>query len=228
MVFNDKVLFIHLGKTGGMSITAYMQQTLRAPVIEVENANLMVSGQNLKKIVVPGIRHANLVQAAEFVSHHGLKLPDFEVIFAVVRDPLSMEQSYYKHLRKETVIRRVEKIRGTANDRLEMAQLDFDSFAKSNITHFTGDLAAFFTIEGKIPPNMQILKFEEISVAVPKLLAPYQTHSRPFPHKNKSSEKVDLSQLSQEAILNIRKKYSWFYDQGFYSFPPNLSAYNQE
>jgi UDP-N-acetylglucosamine 2-epimerase len=130
-----------------------------------------------------------------------------------------MELSHYKHIRKERVKKRIEKTYGIGNARVEIAKQDFDTFAKSSITHFKGDLADFFTVTGKIPQNMHILKFEEISEAVTKLLAPFQNRHITFPHKNKSTEKVDLSMLSDDAILNIQKKYAWIYEQGFYPIP---------
>ncbi len=221
MVFNREVLFIHLGKTGGMSVSSYMRQTLMPPVVDVvsETAFEQIRKNKLNRIVIIGNRHANLTEAEELLKSQRLSPNDFKLIIIVVRNPIEMELSHYFHLQKEKVIRRLEKFPELDRGRLAAAALDFDEFAKTGITHFQGDLSMFFNINGRQPENLKIVKFENLATEVPGVLKPFQACTKPFPHKNKSEHKVLISNISKEALRNIRRKYAWIYDQGFYPPP---------
>jgi hypothetical protein len=217
MVFNHEVLFIHLGKTGGTSVSDYMRKTLNDPVFEVVN---YIEYEQLKnknnRFFIFGNHHANLTEAIEVVSKAGLSHEDFKLIFVIVRNPVDIELSHYKHLHKERVIARLEKYPDQGRGRLAASRLSFDDFAQTDITHFQGDLASFFTINGKVPENCRIIRFENLAVEVPGILKPFQYRIIPFPHKNKNDETLHLSSLSRAALQNIREKYSWIYNQGFY------------
>ena len=217
MLFNQEVLFIHLGKTGGMSVSDYMRKTLHYPVFEVVSE---IEYEQLKnknnRFFIFGNRHANLTEAIEIVIKAGLSPEDFKLIFVIVRNPVEIELSHYKHLHKERVIARLEKYPELDRGRLAASRLSFDDFAQTGITHFQGDLASFFTINGKFPKNCKIIRFENLDVEVPDILKPFQCRIIPFPHKNKSDETLDQPSLSWAALQNIRGKYSWIYDQGFY------------
>jgi len=227
MVYNHEVLFIHLGKTGGLSIGDFMIDSLKPPVVmAINESGYPKSKIGKKRILIPGKRHENLIQATDILAHYRIKLSDFKLIFAVIRDPVDMELSHYKHLRKERVILKLNEKPELDRGRLAMARRDFDTFARSDVTHFTEPLDSYFTINGKVPGNMSIVRFESLDDEVPKLLKPFQRQSIPFPHRNKSEEVVDITSLSMEAILNIREKYSWFYEMGFYKFPPLLENYS--
>jgi hypothetical protein len=217
MVFNQEVLFIHLGKTGGTSVSDYMRKTLHNPVFEVVSE--LEYGQLKNKnnrFFIFGNHHANLTEAIEVVSKAGLSHEDFKLIFVIVRNPVDIELSHYKHLHKERVIARLEKYPELDRGRLAASRLSFDDFAQTDITHFQGDLASFFTINGKVPENCRIIRFENLAVEVPGILKPFQYRIIPFPHKNKNDETLHLSSLSRAALQNIREKYSWIYNQGFY------------
>ncbi|MEA3444793.1 MAG: sulfotransferase family 2 domain-containing protein [Bacteroidota bacterium] len=219
MVFNHEVLFIHLGKTGGISVMHYMLKSLKPPVLFVENTEYFHTNIDDGRINIAGNRHANLNEARTMLRKYGMELSDFKLIFVIVRDPIQMELSHYKHLRKERVIKRLQKFHHRNRGRIEAAQLSFDEFAKSPLTHFTYELETFFTLDGKTPDNMQIIRFEEMIERIPKLLKPYQQKQIPFPHRNKSTEEIDIGNLSLNALQNIRKKYGWIYEHGLYKSP---------
>ncbi len=216
MVFNNDVLFLHLGKTGGMSITNYLCQILVPPIISVVDEASFKNGKcEGIELLMLGNRHTNLIEAKEFLEDYGILLSDFKLIFCVIREPVDMEYSFYRHLRKEEVKKRLPD-NAYNRKKLAAAQQSFDEFAKMDYTHFKGELKDFFTLDNKIPANMKIVRFEEIPQIVQELLKPFEKISCPFPHKNKSTEQIEFSQLSQEALLNIRRKYAWVYENKFY------------
>ena len=216
MVYNKDVLFIHLGKTGGMSVTKYLCNVLKPPVYGVVEKNYLKIGKPMGyEILKVFKRHASLVEAREFLKSFGIDISDFKLVFSVVRNPIDIEFSYFQHLRKEKVIKLLKPTEFNKK-KIEAAKGTFNEFAKHNYTHFTGNLKDFFELNGEIPDNMKILRFDNLEEELKNALDPFIIHQYPIPHQNKSEEKGLNKSLSDEVILNIRKKYSWIYEKGFY------------
>ncbi len=221
MVFNHEVLFIHLGKTGGMSVTNYLCNVLKPPVIHVvkkdEFENTKQSGH---EVIYPWKRHANLVEADKFLKDFGIQLSDFKLIFCVVRNPLELDYSYYKHLRSERYVKTLSA--NPANKRLlAAANAEYEAFALQNFTHFKGKLKDFFEIDGAVPDNMKIVRFEELAVAVPELISTFAIKQLPFPYLNKSDKvKSQRPELGATAFDSVCKKYNWIFE----NYYPSLQA----
>ena len=220
MVFNDEVLFLHLGKTGGTSVSWLLCNTLQPPVINVVQKGVLkaIKPQGYE-FLLEGDRHASLPEAQSILEKYGMELSDFKLILVMVRNPVDLEFSLYRHSRKQKAI-----LRGNAsgNIRIKMRIADargsFEDFALTENTHYKGRLREFLTIKNEIPENLKIVRMEEMHEVLPDLLRPYQKHYKPLPHRNKSDEIVS-NKLSQRALRNIYRKYQWIYDQGFYDLP---------
>jgi len=212
VVYNQDVLFIHLGKTGGMSVTHYLCRALKPPVFCVINSDEIredVQPKNIK--IVPWKRHGNLLEARDFLLKSGIKLSDFKLILCVVRNPFQMDFSYYKHLRTGRYYNPLSHNPGNKS-LLNSAKGDYESFAKQHFTHFKGNLNDYFEIDGIIPSNMKIVKFENFSVEIPELIRPYSVKKIPFPHENKSDSLVYCAdRLFEHEIMSIRRKYHWIW-----------------
>lgn len=226
MVFNNEVLFIHLGKTGGMSVTNYLCNVLKPPVNHVvkkgESESLKQSGH---VVFHPWKRHANLVEAASYLKGFGIKLSDFKLIFCVVRNPLDMDYSYYKHLRTERYSK--DLFANQRNRRLLVAASgDYETFASQYFTHYHGNLKDFFEINGTVPDNMKFVKFEELAKTVPELIKPFAIKQIPFPCYNKSDiVKTEKTELSVAAINSVFEKYEYIFNNYYPSvnMPPDLA-----
>jgi len=97
MVFSKELLFIHVPKTGGMSVSNYLLSTLAPPVYQVRPPHGEATcGSGVVEIV--GNRHLGLSEAARVVSEHGFEIRRFPVILAVIRNPYSLEVSRYAYL----------------------------------------------------------------------------------------------------------------------------------
>src|ERR1700688_3293412 len=116
MLFSDKLLFIHVPKTGGMSVTQFLidnipeRVTLLAPPYR-PNPSLslplrvrakMWIKHTLRRLRIPGfihvsyaegMRHERMADAALALVRFGRRLEDFETILAVVRNPYDLEVS---------------------------------------------------------------------------------------------------------------------------------------
>lgn len=105
MVFNHKVLFLHLGKTGGTSVSWLLCNTLKPPVFNVfENAQMKKPGPQGYEFLLEGKRHASLPEAKALLAQYGMEIEDLKLILVIVRNPVDLELSHYRHLRKEKVI----------------------------------------------------------------------------------------------------------------------------
>lgn len=221
MIFNRDILFIHLGKTGGISVANYLCQVLRPPVVSVvrhdEFHKLKQSGH---EIMIPWKRHANLKEAAKFLEGKNIQLSDFKWIIVVIRDPVDLGFSYYKHLRNPQYLKRLSRNR-LNQERLAAAQKDYDFFACQPFTHHRGKLKDYFEIDGQIPKNMKIVRFENLAEEITEITKPYSIKDIRFPHLNESPENLARPKLSQQAIEHIKRKYHWIYDKGFYPLPAN-------
>jgi hypothetical protein len=225
MVFNKDVLFIHLGKTGGMSVTKYLCQVLKPPVFHVVQTNEFETTLTIaNETILPFKRHANLKEASSFLKARGIELYDFKVIFIVVRNPYDHDYSYYKHLNTPMYFKSLSA--NSANQRLlDIASGQYEEFAKQNFVHYNGNLNDFFEINGKIPENMHIVRFEELEETVLQLVKPFTVKEIPFPHHNKSKEiKQQSKGLSYKAQIAIESKYFYTW-KNFYpgiKYPDNF------
>lgn len=212
---------MHLGKTGGTSVSWLLCNTLKPPVFNVfEQKNMKNPKAQGYEFILDGQRHANLPEAKNLLGQYGMRPEDFKLIIILVRNPVDLELSHYRYLRKEKLIKRATT--GGANkimERVIAAKKSFDAFARSYLTHYTGELKDFFTLNDHVPENMEIVRMEEMKKVLPNLLRPFQTRSRPLPHRNKSSNPINNIALSNAALKKIYLKYQWIYDHGFYNVP---------
>ncbi|NPD47856.1 hypothetical protein [Lentimicrobium sp. S6] len=217
MVYNNEVLFIHLGKTGGMSVTNYLCNVLKPPVIHVISEEVTESTKQAGyEIHHSWKRHANLVEASSYFKKIGIKLSDFKLIICVVRNPIDLDFSYYKHLRTK---RYREALFANDNNLLlyKVSKADYKTFALHHFTHYHGKLKDFFEIDGIIPDNLRVVKFENLVNVIPELVKPFSVKEFPFPHSNKSTEeKKQKTELNAAEFNSIYKKYDYLFDK-FYS-----------
>ena len=104
MVFSKDVLFIHVHKAGGTSVTRYLLETLPRPVFYVTAKELESDGDGVR--FIHGNPHQRLSQARDFVRAYGFELAEFPLILAVVRNPYDISVSHYawQRLRTTTVL----------------------------------------------------------------------------------------------------------------------------
>lgn len=220
MVFNHEVLFLHLGKTGGTSVSWLLCNTLKPPVFNVfEHANLKQARPQGYEFLLEGKRHANLPEAKALLEQYGMETENLKLILIMVRNPVDLELSHYRHLRKDKVIKRARPdASNKLMERVIAAKGSFDDFVRRNLTHYAGELKDFFTIRNQIPDNLRIVRMEEMHKILPDLLRPFQKQAKQLPQRNKSEESVS-KKLSQRALQNIYFKYQWMYDHEFYENP---------
>ncbi len=217
MIFNDEFVFIHIGKTGGMSCASYLLQGLKLPLYNchAEAAEEVEAlGRDGIIPVVTVNRHCTLRAANE----HILRLTrrsalDRQAIIAVIRNPYELEYSFYRHLKKPEVIARR---RTKAPALLALAQGGFREFALRAGYHRENlRQEDYFLLDGEMPERLQIVRYENLESAFTAAVAPYLAAgvAGRFPRLNRSGEGSALeSVLDDETRQIIYRKHQYVFD----------------
>lgn len=239
MIFNDDVLFLHVPKTGGTSITSYLMRHLPGPVYVTEPAvpawrleglrasvRVKLWLQNLRRRIgylrrpkirpIGGARHETLLEARDRLAQLGLRIDDFKIILAVIRNPYDLEVSRFFFFRRGH-----QGIPGLVREKAEEIAMggDFASFAKTAAYHgrLPGRIEEWFEIEGRTPANVRILRFETIESDLRQVLEPFCPVASPLPRLNASNHAPYKRYLTNEIEHAIYLKYRWLFDCGFYA-----------
>jgi hypothetical protein len=208
MLFDDRFLFLHTPKTGGMSVTRFLidnapgRFTLSVPPHVKPPAGATV---------IAGTRHERLRQAASRLAALGRKLDDFDAVVAIMRNPYDIEVShyFYKQLGHPWD-------RGRAQD-LALAR-DFLAFARE--APFYGNLPAriedWYELDGKMPENLRIIRFENLREELYDFVRGLCPISQELRNLNRTRHAPYLSFLNPESEEAIYCKYRWLFDRGFY------------
>ncbi|MCX2975966.1 hypothetical protein [Candidatus Marimicrobium litorale] len=220
MIFNDKFIFVHIGKTGGMSCSRYLLENLDRPVYNCHKAarDQLRAPKLRHAIPMEGIgRHCTLIEAMDFIHRfNGKRLIDFERVVLVIRHPYSLEYSYFRHMQKPKILDKNRSHPFFA----KLATLDFKTFiAKSNYHRRDHPQEKFFLVNNQIPDIVQLVRFEDLSTMFPRAVAPFtlQGQELPFPTANRTEYTSSIEEhLTEEVKELIYQKHKYMFDSGFY------------
>jgi hypothetical protein len=238
MLFNDKLLFLHVPKAAGTSVTSFLIGNLPGRVMLTEptdrlevsdrvprTARLKLGLRRLRRQlgllkrpslkVIEGTRHETLREASETLRRLGRRLEDFEAILAVIRNPYDLEVSRFHFFRHGHL-----GVAGLAHEYAEELALagDFATFAHRAAYHgrLPGRIEDWFEIDGQVPDNMRILRFENLAEGLGAALAALSPIASPLPKLNASRHPSYTTYLTPEIEEAIYQKYRWPFDRGFY------------
>ncbi|MEM9003744.1 MAG: hypothetical protein AAGE59_09500 [Cyanobacteria bacterium P01_F01_bin.86] len=208
MIWNNKILFIHVPKTAGMSMTSMLTQNLLG--------RLFVTGpfenSTTQDIVyIEGKRHETLVDAESVLTYRNKSIFDFEKIFCVMRNPYELELSRYTYLQKN-----YPGDRGPAQ-RIAL-ESDFKTYLKT--APFFGmnppRIHLYYTFNGQIPDNLVILRHEKLNEDIETYLKDYLKlgYELPFDNVTKHKKYKDVYDAEMEQLCFLRHK--WFFEKNFY------------
>jgi len=221
MIFTKDLIFIHVGKTGGMSCSVYFLENLQPPVY---NCHQEVFDQ-INSLEADGIipisdinRHCNLAEALEYIKKFdGRQLEDFKKVVAVIRHPYMLEFSHYTHLRKPKVRNR----RGKYDPSTKLADGDFKTFVEKAGYHRKNHTQDdFVRINDEIPSCVELVKFEQLSDAFPKAVSNFikKGATFTFPRRNKTEYQTNIrDELTDDVKELIYRKHKFIFDSGLYS-----------
>lgn len=238
VLFDDKLLFVHVPKTAGVSITKFLIDNSPGKITLVEEqyrphpsiplpARVRVK-LRVKKLlqaggiwlprsvtIVDGNPHARLSQAQECVVKFGRRLDDFCAILAVIRNPYDLEVSRYHYLRMGW-----HGVRGLARGVEQKIAMegDFEKFALNAPYHgrLPARIEEWYEIEGRMPENLRILRFERLEEDLRRVLGEFYPVKAKLPRLNATKHEPYASYLSPRSEEAIYNKYRWLFDRQFY------------
>jgi SAM-dependent methyltransferase len=213
MIFTKDLLFLHVPKTGGMSVSTYLLEILPPPIYYTRPDLDEEFARRQGIVQMLGGRHESLPEAADQLPRYGFSVSDFKLILAVMRNPYDLEVSRYHYLRAG------HPWDYGPNQRLALTR-DFTAFAvnsKVGERNAPRALEHYFHWHGEIPPNMTIARFEHLEEDVKQALASIGIEDGgEFPWKNRSRHDEYLSYYTKEAEEAVYQKYKWVFDAGLY------------
>ena len=243
MIFSRDLLFIHVPKTGGMSTSGYLLEILPKPVYlshpaEVWNEELPARGV----VQIVGKRHESLPEARDVVARHGFAVERFPLILAAIRNPYDLEVSRYTYLRvgyhwergpeqdlalastfEEYAVKNEQ--RGGIWQTEELTVHDAAALGDAAPPDYPNELKDFYTLDGRIPPNMRVIRFENM---VPELIDALRAigvdgREADVPWVNQSRRDDFRAYYTPRAEEAVYQRYRWVFDQGFY---PRLDTHH--
>ncbi len=222
MIFSKDLVFLHVPKTGGVSVSQYLFKALPKPVYYVRPTAL----QAPTYVHVPGNNHQTLAGAQEILAQHGFDLMALPLILTVIRNPYDLAVSRYSYFR------RPDTPAGKSSRVLELArESDFAGFVRTSIAtpsiNFMRTFHKFYYLKRKRPPNLTIARFENLERDIKAALAGIGISSdAEFPWHNKSERRAFPEYYDEETEELIYHAAKWVFDEGFYD-RLNLPALSQ-
>lgn len=237
MLFNERILFLHVPKAAGTSVTSFLIRNLRGPLTLTEPADRLTFADNLSPAariklslrrlrrqfglmirpslrIFAGARHETLSEARVALVQFGRKLEEFDSIVAIVRNPYDLEVSRYHFFRRGHM-----GVQGLARELAEELALagNFAAFAKDAPYHgrLPGRIEDWFEIDGRMPENMRVIRFENLEQELVALIPPATIRS-PLPRLNASAHGPYRSYLTRAIEETIYTKFRWPFERGYY------------
>jgi len=161
---------------------------------------------------IPGKRHETLDDAATFFDERHIWLEQFEQFVVVMRSPSELELSCFAYLLKD-----LPWDRGKAQELvLEGGFRQYLATAPFFGMNPPG-LDLYYHVEGHIPDNLVILRYEKLAAEIERHIASYLESGYEVPHENKSKHAPVGQVYDVELAALCYQRHKWFFDNGFYS-----------
>ena len=212
MIFSDRILFLHVPKAGGTSIGRYLLDLLPKPVYYSlpagHEAEIPVGVTRFA-----GVAHETLEESRLVLESRGRLLQDFPVIVACIRNPYELEVSRYCFLRRD--------LNGYNHGAQQAVALlgNFELFAAYSRPHGQRPIETYFLLEGAVPPNLRIVRLENIDADLARCLAAAGIDAggaTRVPHLNRSEHDSYRSYYTPAAEDAVYQRYKWVFNAGLY------------
>jgi hypothetical protein len=213
VLFSKDIVFIHIPKTGGTSVSRFLGEVLPKPVYYTTDKDIALPEGVVR---VPRNLHLTMRQMADVVAEYGFDIHRFPLVLAVIRSPYEMAVSWYGHYQVDTPSRQ-----GWRQD-LAMSA-DFETFVTAQYSrrenlHFE----RYLQLEGEFPHNLRVVRYENLVEGVKYELARIGIQSdAEFPWLNPSDHRPVSLYYTPAAEEAVYRLYRWVFEQGYY---PRLDA----
>lgn len=212
MIFNREVLFLHVPKTAGKSITQSLAATLARPLWAYVPVGTERSLRTLPD--VEGIHferssgHEGVSKAYQTMTALGLHPRQLRMILLVVRRPYDLMVSNYHFMREQYE-------NNVGRDNFELAvRLDFTEWVEQ--VRFA-DVSRYFLVhQRERPTSLRVLRYEHLASDYADAMASVGYDPAPLPHLNASTHPDAEELLTPTAEAAIYEKFRYLFDEGYY------------
>lgn len=208
MLFTDRILFIHVPKTAGMSVTQFLIDNAPGATLSVPKGH---APAQLDVREIEGLRHERLHEASAILATSGRKLSDFEIILAVIRNPYDLEVSFYYQKRKSQ-----PWIRGRAKELAMGSFLEFARHAPLGKRPPTR-IEDYYELDGAAPANLRILRYENLERELYDAVRPILPITHSLGRYNAEPHPPYRDFHTPDVEEAIYRKYRWAFDSGYYA-----------
>lgn len=215
--FNDTIAFCHVPKTAGHSCREYMAEHLTG-VRDLED--MYASPPHL------AIR--------DFDAWIGRPASSFETIVAVIRNPFEHQVSQWLFWKDRYARGYRMEACGHAMLHPDLTHWLCDEMADWHVydqrptdgrvrsvapdyggyEHFGGYYPYWLFVDGSLPDNVKLVRFERLAEDFPKALG---LEGSPMPHSNAGPEAMDARPYySPKAVAIVERKFAWIFEHGLY------------
>lgn len=221
------MVFIHVPKIGGMSVTAWLLNNLDGPLIlgapESGKAHALKTlefddiGPRLKYL--PGARHGKPEQVFYFCKQWEIALP--KQGFALIRPAYDLVRSYFQYLQRPNVAARMSAFKAFENDVMLARKGQFRKFAwqcrivgrkpSRLLDFYRSDFNNF---------NLDVVPLEYSSAYLNARFSGHNNCGRlSLPRRNASKSKMDFDEQAAKIIAKRFSAYQNVYDRAVQNWP---------
>lgn len=215
MLFNQDTLFLHIPKTAGKSVSAYLAHNLPKPVFGLVSAGQVQEiglGEPDGVHLEIGESHQNLRGARRDLKAYDRTLDSFERIVVVVRNPYELAVSNYFFLRNS--YEQHPHVRGLPNFQLAASSTFRAFYENARRINFR----AWVELEEEVDPaQIRVIRFEQLRQDLRGLLDEMGVQEDyELPHLN-SSKRLPVSEMiTADAKPIIDDYYDTLFEIGGY------------
>ncbi len=215
MVFSNDLLFLHVPKTGGVSISTYLLETLPRPVHYVR-PQAFRDFRGAGFVHIEGEGHYSIEDADRILREHGFRFEAFPVVLAVIRNPYDWAVSHYAYGRRPNAApHRIGPLELLARER------DFRDFlleaANRPELKFMAQSYSYIHRADRVPANLKVLRYEHFAEEVKTALDAIGIRGdAEMPWLNQSEHGDYVSYYDEETEAVIYDMQRWMFDEGYY------------
>ena len=210
MLWNSDFLFLHIPKTAGKSLTKAFVQLLDRPVTCVVSKGQIEELKDCDHAgltIIEGRGHESMKPTRKILVEHKKEFETFKAIIVAIRNPYDLMVSNYFFMRKT-----YEHNKHRVNFRIA-EENNFEDYSQK--VGFT-TIENWMTIDGKRPPNLRIIRFENLQEDLDNFSKEFKLNSVKLPHINPSSHDHYSKYLTKISEAAIYRKLKYLFDEGFY------------
>lgn len=228
MVVSDRLLFVHIPKTGGLSCREWLVDNVPGAIHPLLDPRSLVTEP-----------HMPLCHAQEVT---GRSLDSFDRIIAVIRDPKAQQLSMWSHQRMQYALGGRHPLQLAAATKPDIEAWLRDGAcdwrfwyeiqrngmapdgwrAAEAAVNGAGYYEYSLTINGELPPNLVLVDFDNLVRGFTEASAPFTVPKpTPFPHHHRTESRPAEAFYTPFARTLLMQKFRWCIDRGWF---PRLDA----